>query len=939
LFGFGLVALHSLPVRAASVVVPIVLDVKAGSAWYRTELTLTNRGTSAVDLTLAYTGSLGTAKGSILETIAAGSQVTIPDVIARLRDKGVPLPPSGEAGPQAGTLLVTFPDSASEWVTVLARTTSPTAPPIRAGRAGLAYAGVPRTGWATGRALIYGLRTNSSDRSNLAVYNPTGAPVTLRVSVVSGSGDGREFVVSAAEVLGPGAWRQWDRVLDLGQMTNGWAVIERLSGEAFGAYGVVNDNVTNDGSFLEPVLSTQSRARRVVPAVVETESYQTELILANRAGTAATVILDYRESLSPSQGPGGNVTITLRAFEQRIIPSVLGFLRAEGISIGAAGAGNYGGSLRVTSDNGDPGDLFAGARVSSGSNGEGSFGVFLPGVTDAGLSTTQAVVAGLRSDAEVRSNLAILHAGDPGSGAIDLEVQAYNGENGGTAAGAPETFRLEEGAWKQLPDPLRGRSVRSGWFGIRRVAGSAPWSAYGVINDGSVPGERTDDGAFVPATAVVSPGVRLQPSDLSYLGAFRLPAGGERPDTFEYGGNAMTFRPGGDPASPADGYPGSLFVTGHDRIPYGELPNGSRIAEISIPAPGLAQTVENLPEARMLQGFTEFTGNLFSGLDEIPRIGLQYLDRPETGPKLHIAWGQHFQPEPRAPSHAWCDPTLSAPNPKGAWFLGNQNPYSVNGYLFEIPASWADQHTGGRVLGTGRYRDGGWSGMGPSLFAYRPWTGASGTPASPGAHLSETPLLLYANSQETDRIERCLSGYQHSDAWEGAAWITTASGKAALVFAGTKTVGSRYWYGYINPAGSDLPCVDGAFVGQFDVCRTADGSACPSSELVECTGHTSARGWWGSRAVARLIFYDPADLARVAAGTMAPDLPQPYAALDIDSHLFLNPAQVELDEIGTGVQRRYRLGDVTLDRENGLLYVLELFADGAAPVIHVFRVQ
>jgi hypothetical protein len=43
--------------------------------------------------------------------------------------------------------------------------------------------------------------------------------------------------------------------------------------------------------------------------------------------------------------------------------------------------------------------------------------------------------------------------------------------------------------------------------------------------------------------------------------------------------------------------------------------------------------------------------------------------------------------------------------------------------------------------------------------------------------------------------------------------------------------------------------------------------------------------------------------------------------------------------LGSGPQRRYRLGDVAYDRENGLLYVLELFADGAKPAVHVWRVE
>ena len=36
------------------------------------------------------------------------------------------------------------------------------------------------------------------------------------------------------------------------------------------------------------------------------------------------------------------------------------------------------------------------------------------------------------------------------------------------------------------------------WVRISRQSGFGPWFAYGVINDGSAPGLRTGDGAFVP---------------------------------------------------------------------------------------------------------------------------------------------------------------------------------------------------------------------------------------------------------------------------------------------------------------------------------------------------------------------------------------------------------------------------------------------------------
>lgn len=448
---------------------------------------------------------------------------------------------------------------------------------------------------------------------------------------------------------------------------------------------------------------------------------------------------------------------------------------------------------------------------------------------------------------------------------------------------------------------------------------------------------------FLPLTrtssAPLPPSSRVQPSDLQYLGAFRLPDGAERPRTFEYGGNAMTFNPNGDPSGANDGFPGSLFITGHARLPYGELPDGDQVAEIAIPAPSRSRNLSELAQAGFLQNFRNVAQGQFTQLDEIPRVGMAYLNTPATGSKIHLAWGQHLQPDPPDASHAWFDLNLAAPNFRGTWFIGDQSVYSVNGYMFEIPAAWADRSASGRYLATGRFKDGGWSGMGPALFAYRPWVDERGTPAAAGTHLPETALLLYAKSSDTENIERALDGYQHPDEWEGGAWLTTTTGKSAVIFAGTKSTGAKYWYGYVNPLGAQLPCVDGDFVGQFTVCRLANGAACPPTDLIECPGHTSDRGWWSTRMDAQIIFYDPDDLARVAAGQMQSWEPQPYATLDLDDTLFLNPAGIEIDMLGAGAQRRYRIGDVAYDRANGLLYVLELFADDAKPVVHVWRVQ
>lgn len=434
----------------------------------------------------------------------------------------------------------------------------------------------------------------------------------------------------------------------------------------------------------------------------------------------------------------------------------------------------------------------------------------------------------------------------------------------------------------------------------------------------------------------------IQPEDFKYLGAFRLPDGGERPATFEYGGITMTYRPDGDPNAADDGFPGSLFVMGHPRLPYGELPDGNQIAELTIPAPTMSKNSERLHRATFLQPFRNVAKDLFAGYQEIPRVGIEYLNRPETGPLIHLAWGQHFHEDEgeQIPTHAWIGPKLSDPSPRGSWFIGSQSFYGVNGYLFEVPPAWADEHVGGRPLVTGRFRDGGWSGQGPALFAYRPWTDDKGTPAAPGSRLEEIPLLRYASSRDTeDAVSRSLRGYQHADEWEAGAWLTTSTGKTAVLLGGTKGTGDKYWYGWINSAGPDLPCVETALVNDFPTCRKGDGTICPPEDLKGCEDHNDYRGWWGAKLEARLILYDPDELARVAAGDAAPSSPQPYAALSLDEHLILGTSHGEGGMLGTGPQRRNRVSAIAYDRGNDLLYVLEPFADGVKPVVHVWRVR
>ena len=383
---------------------------------------------------------------------------------------------------------------------------------------------------------------------------------------------------------------------------------------------------------------------------------------------------------------------------------------------------------------------------------------------------------------------------------------------------------------------------------------------------------------------------RIQPEELVYVGAFRLPedAFDSFIRTWNYGGHSMAYYPYGDLDGPDDGFPGSIFATGHAWE--------HQVSEISIPVPVLSATrdINDLNTAVTLQPFHDIlnVGNL-----EIPRAGLACLPPQGTQntPKLYFCWGYHMQEEAPDLTHGWCELDLSAPQIQRGWYLSGlpahiQN-LSTNDYMCEIPSDWADENTLGMRLATGRFRDGGWSGQGPSLFAIGPWK--NGDPPSPGTPLQNLPLILYSSTYVYSSEDRTLANYHHSDEWSGVAWITAGS-KSAVIFVGTKGFGDC-WYG--NPDG---PCL-------------------------ECEN----RGWWSDEFRGQIIFYDPLDLAQVASGSKPPWEPQPYASKNIDEYLFNM----------TSEQQKHHVNAACFDEINGLLYVFENRADSDKPLIHVWHVN
>lgn len=373
---------------------------------------------------------------------------------------------------------------------------------------------------------------------------------------------------------------------------------------------------------------------------------------------------------------------------------------------------------------------------------------------------------------------------------------------------------------------------------------------------------------------------RLNPSRMIYSGAFRLPEDSE----WEWSGEALAFNSSGNEGK------GSLFGTGHNHRVL--------VSEISVPEPVLSKNISGLNRANTLQPFSSAWGDLYSDwYTEIPRIGLEVLND-----KLYFCRGEHFQ-ENNPMTHGYAPLNLSVPKPEGLWRIGGEDcNYATNNYMFKIPPEWSSRYAPGFDLATGRYRDGGWGGMGPSLFAVK-----SGDMIKGQDLISTKELIRYTGVNDWSQpVRHQVDNYSEADTWTGGAWFDSPAG-SAVIFCGNHGFGENTWYGFAN-----------------GVVYPTDGEG-PFPETPEYPYND--RGWWNDGLKPALMFYDPVDLGKVLQGEIMPHQVQPYEIVDISAYMYSSLEDTRL---------RY-LGAMAYDYLNHRLLVQELFADGDKPVIHVFE--
>ena len=491
-----------LEVRPASprwrTFMPVVLAARGlQGATFTSELTLTNREARSVQVEFTYTAHRGGGSGTVSDRLEAGEQKVVADALGYLKSLGLPL----AGGDRLGTVAI----HSEAPLGVMARTTTP----VEEGRAGLAYPGVGEAEGFHEAVYLCGLRQNSQDRSNVAFQNlgtPEEGPITVRVTVFSGDpADSRERVLEEV-TLQPGGFHQYTGVLGvLGggeDRQGGYVRVERASGTApFYAYGVVNDQISSDGSFLFPLTleEAQASAGLTVPVIVETGAFTTELTLTNLSGSPRNLELELVAEGVRTPDRTARFQLRLEPGQQRILPGLVDWLHRKGVE--GIGWGGVAGPLFVWAEEGDLAGIVIGARtISVGADGGRRYGVFLPAVPEARAFRRTAWVDALQQDEENRSNLALVNTGTVDGSDSVFHLDLYDGDTGRWVRTVREIGVPPRG-WLQINSLLLNHApkTRQGYVRIRQAAGSNPFLAYGVVNDGARPGQRSGDGAYLPA--------------------------------------------------------------------------------------------------------------------------------------------------------------------------------------------------------------------------------------------------------------------------------------------------------------------------------------------------------------------------------------------------------------------------------------------------------
>ena len=279
--------------------------------------------------------------------------------------------------------------------------------------------------------------------------------------------------------------------------------VERVEGEApFYAYGVINDQANSDGSFVFPVTASSLEGKRgqTLPVIVETRDFTSELTVTNFSEEPRTLNFEFVSEQIRGNDKRVGFSMELEAGQQEIVPELVEELRREEMAKLGRSRGFYLGPLFVTAEEGDLSGIVIGARTSASDGRGGKYGVFYDAVPEGEAFAKEAWVEGLQQNEENRSNLALVNTGEVDDSESVFHLEIYNGETG-LLEETVVTQPIPARGWHQIDGILlrAGPETKQGYIRIEKVSGENPFLAYGVVNDGGAPGQRSGDGAYLPA--------------------------------------------------------------------------------------------------------------------------------------------------------------------------------------------------------------------------------------------------------------------------------------------------------------------------------------------------------------------------------------------------------------------------------------------------------
>ncbi|MEW5977851.1 MAG: hypothetical protein AB1898_18815, partial [Acidobacteriota bacterium] len=235
------------------------------------------------------------------------------------------------------------------------------------------------------------------------------------------------------------------------------------------------------GQFFVPILLSA--------AGLNNSFFTSELTLTNRGAHEASLELNYVASFG---GGSGSARVTLPPRKQLVVSDAMSYLGSLGVPVPLSG--NRGGTLSINSAGVSSSEVAVTVRTTA-SVPNGRAGLAYPGVPVSSALTGPAYLCGLRQDFKDRSNLAVQHAGSSRDGDIVLRLTVFSGDKAGPFSRALPDITLSPSGFHQISGILQsnGLNLTNGFVRVERVAGTAPYYAYAVIND-----QVNSDGSFVP---------------------------------------------------------------------------------------------------------------------------------------------------------------------------------------------------------------------------------------------------------------------------------------------------------------------------------------------------------------------------------------------------------------------------------------------------------